>query len=221
MGDHRIPVRNATLALEDEWWQTNVIEDVCLADFKRWTGGPDAVSRVRARARIGSLLVSAPNISVLDVGCGFCVEGAGLKADFGDRVQYTGIDIVPSFIEQNCKNGYNCAYGSAEDAPYKDAAFDVVYARHVLESLHHWSTALDQFIRVASRKVVCIFFMPLYADETEESRTEHWGTGKMRVNKYSRPRIERALKQHAKVETFEWIPVQHETILDVTIRSAS
>lgn len=69
------------------------------------------------------------NKKTLDIGCG---EGEFLKLDA--KLLY-GVDANLRTIEILARNGFNVKQGSVNALPYKDAEFDAIHCRNVIEHL--------------------------------------------------------------------------------------
>lgn len=84
-------------------------------------------------------------------------------AEAGLSVDYTGIDISEPILEA-CRQRFPQARWvrmSAMDLSFPDRSFDVVNARHLLEVLPYYETAVRELFRVARKTVVlCLFITP-------------------------------------------------------------
>ena len=95
------------------------------------------VTRNPSTARVVIELASlSPDDRVLEVGCGAggAVELAATKIG-ADRV--TAVDPSPTFVELVAKRvpGIETAVAGAEDVPFPDESFSVIYS---VASMHHW-----------------------------------------------------------------------------------
>lgn len=84
-------------------------------------------------------------MEVLDVGCGSRPTG-----DVNTDLTYGGDSSAPYRGSVEIKNFVRCDAGFL---PFKDSAFRVVFASHVLEHLQNPEMALLEWLRVASKKV--------------------------------------------------------------------
>jgi SAM-dependent methyltransferase len=89
------------------------------------------------RQEIAREFLSAGGTLALDVGC-----GRGFLYSLG-LTKAIGMDIRPS--------GAVTVRASAESLPFRDKAFDIVFAGEVLEHLSAPSQALDEWVRVLRR----------------------------------------------------------------------
>lgn len=122
----------------------------------------------------------------LDLGCGFGETYNVFKKN-KVKLNYVGIDIIPSFIK-SCKKRYpdtDFGVGLIQEIPYPDNSFDMVSCRCVLEHLPDPDPAIKEMARVSSKIVVIVWFKFPGADE------KYWYRWKMGYweNKYSRDKI--------------------------------
>ena len=103
------------------------------------------------------------NSKFLDVGC-----GAGyslMRACENLNCSVEGIDADPGshgvgrFVK-DLVNDVSIKQGFAEDLPYANDSFDVVYSSHVLEHVNDESKALEEMKRVLKKDGVLIIGMP-------------------------------------------------------------
>lgn len=87
--------------------------------------------------------VGADAASVLDVGCRDCA----LRGHLAPGVSYVGVDLFPPA---------DVIASAEERLPFDDASFDAVVLADVLEHLDDPHGALDEAIRVASKRVVVL-----------------------------------------------------------------
>ena len=96
--------------------------------------------------------------SFLDVGCGAAPEHEGLRADLPE-VKYSGVDITPELVAFNKSRGIDCVQGTANYLPFPDNSYDFVHCRHVVEHMRNVNAPLNEFIRVAKKKVFLVFLL--------------------------------------------------------------
>jgi ubiquinone/menaquinone biosynthesis C-methylase UbiE len=102
--------------------------------------------------RVLDLVLPARGVlEALDIGCGTGFLSVEL-ASRGHRV--TGIDFAPAMIAKAQKKAVErrlpvlFAEADAEQLPFAAAGFDVAVSRHLLWTLPHPDTAIDEWIRV-------------------------------------------------------------------------
>lgn len=115
-------------------------------------------------AEWGSIANNIPRKSkFLDVGC-----GAGyslMKASLDLNCEVEGIDVDPGshgvgrFIKDMVKT-VPIKKGYAENLPYENESFDVVYSSHVLEHVNNEAKSLAEMKRVLKKDGVLIIGMP-------------------------------------------------------------
>jgi SAM-dependent methyltransferase len=88
-----------------------------------------------------------PNVRLLEVGCG---EGGNLFLLNSSRAQLFGVDLFPRKLVFAQRELPNCKFvcGGAEQLPFGDATFDVVFCRDVLHHLFDPEPALKEMARV-------------------------------------------------------------------------
>lgn len=95
---------------------------------------------------------------VLDIGCG---SGTHLLYANKSGMNITGIDASPYMLDlARGRLGNRCELkrAHAEDIPYEDNEFDIVFLINTLELLDNPVQALKEAGRVAKRKIVIVFF---------------------------------------------------------------
>jgi SAM-dependent methyltransferase len=143
---------------------------------------PKGRSELRFRALLP--LIDKPGLSVLDYGCGL-----GYLYEFlekrGLSVRYTGLDILPEFVEAcQGKYGDRASFQLIDvDQPIV-GRFDLVFASGVFNIRTHqdpslseaYATArLKQLFAAANVAIVCDFLSP-YVD-FKQADSQHFGTG--------------------------------------------
>jgi len=113
-----------------------------------------------ARKRIAEEAKKAGN-SVLDVGCGSCVDYPRFKEA---GMSYTGIDITEKFIEW-AKKLYpeiDARVATAYDLPVPDGSYDTVYCKDLLEHLQPdgYKKALREMWRATRKLMMIAFYVP-------------------------------------------------------------
>lgn len=101
--------------------------------------------------------------------------------------------------------------------PFEDAAFDIVYARHILEHLPYYEKALEELIRVARYEALVVFFIP--ATDVEDIIDFGISDGHMVYhNRYNRAKLEKFVLSQPKVSHITWETIsQNEEILHIFV----
>ncbi len=91
----------------------------------------------------------ASNSTILEIGSGLGII-AGSMAERDRSVQVTGIEYAQEQINQCPTHHPNLQFvqGDAQQLPFDDAQFDVVYGRYILEHLNNPQQALQEAYRV-------------------------------------------------------------------------
>lgn len=99
--------------------------------------------------------------SLLDVGCGSATTAECIIEKFPDKnIKYKGVDFIPHRIDW-CRKLYPKLNFEIQDAmklKEADNSWDIVYSRHVVDHLKSFEEAIDEQIRVARKKVICILW---------------------------------------------------------------
>jgi ubiquinone/menaquinone biosynthesis C-methylase UbiE len=133
-------------------------------------------------------------ISLLDIGVLSGVTWQ-ILTEAGVRMQYTGIDIAQRVID-DCRMRMPDATWmtmSATDLVFNDESYDVVHARHLLECLPYYETAVREMFRVARSYVVLCFFQTPAEPELLHRRLT--GNGYIWLNRYSPDRFHALLDE--------------------------
>lgn len=106
-------------------------------------------------------------ISILEAGCGNCINAMRLNDKYGEKISYYGFDVSPKRIEVGKKfwgkklAGVQLEEMSVFDIKHPKNSFDIVFSMHVLEQLpYKVGFAIDEMLRVAKQRV--IFIEPTY-----------------------------------------------------------
>lgn len=128
---------------------------------------PERVSLLEVDRVVRLSLAGAEIGSVLDVGTGtglFAEAFAGVPAGSPRRV--TGVDVREDFLAlaREQASGIEFRKASAEELPFADSSFDLVFLGHVLHEARDPALALAEARRVARRRVVLLEW-PFRADQ--------------------------------------------------------
>lgn len=198
----------------ENWWEDNLEAQVSYDVFAKWLGDVDAVSRVAMRSHVKKMKYQ----TMLDVPCGLGIDYMGLKKD-SMPIQYTGLDVTPKLVNQGLQAGIPVMLGSIEKIPFADNHFELCYARHILEHLDYYETALSELIRTASKEVMVVFFLKPRAHKDDRIVPSMDHGGLLYHNKYNKPKIEKFLRANRKVKKIEWEKIGgHEIILHVYLK---
>lgn len=145
------------------WWNKNI--ETRMHDFKSWIGDFNQPSKTYCRNYIASKQYK----SIIDAGCGLASDYFGFKGD-QYNINYLGLDSCTYLINLNRTHSIPVIETELEtDLPLSDSSYDCVYCREVLEHLPYYEKTLSEFIRIASKEVIVVFFIkPLEESEWEE-----------------------------------------------------
>jgi len=91
-------------------------------------------------------------MTALDVGC-----GPGLVMEmFSPFLEVTGLDIDPEMVRQVRNKGMAAVRGDAQDLPFEDDSFDIVYCSFTMLWIGDQQKAMAEMARVARQLVVCL-----------------------------------------------------------------
>ena len=202
---------------EDEsWWDRNV--EARMTEFEKWIGDPSSPSKVIVRQYVAKMNYK----SILDCGCGLCSEYYGYKLGKYD-IAYTGLDQCQKLVDKSLSEGIAVVCGSVDDIPFHESWFEVSFARHVLEHVMGYEKTLSEMIRVASKKVIVVFFIPPVDTVPPSSDCLRYDVVEgVWHNVYQKERMEGFLRANPKVEKFEWSPLPDlkESILYVDLKKS-
>lgn len=192
----------------EQWWTNNL--SAYIGQFESWLGDENAASRICARAHIKDLGYK----SILDIPCGLCAEYFGYEKE-NMEIQYLGMDITVQLVNRGRALGIPVLLGNIEKIPCDDSSFDVCYARHILEHLPSYETALNELIRVAKKEVLVTFFMIPTPESTLIEGAYLQGC-LLYHNRYNKSCLEDFIKQNQKVRRIAWESVSNaESILHI------
>lgn len=111
---------------------------------------------------------SSKTVRVLEVGCGNATNLKILKEKFGDKVDFSGVDISGARIETGKKFwsskliNIDLYEASATDLSiFRDESFDIVYSICALEQItYRLHEAVNEMARLSKSKIICV--EPIY-----------------------------------------------------------
>lgn len=177
----------------------------------------------RSRAKVRELLEEGT--SILDVGCNTAVEYEGLQK-YGPRVKYVGADFTKKAVRIAKRLFPETPFcvSDARALPFADRSFDVVIARHLLEHMPEAASPVREFLRVARRKVIIVFFLELQNLSGRERRDENFEGKQVFDWTYDRSFFYELLRDCPKVVEHrfqgksEYFPDRHELVLEAFVR---
>lgn len=99
-----------------------------------------------------TLVRERQGMTALDVGC-----GPGLVMELlSPFLDVMGLDIDPEMVRQVRAKGMEAVLGDAQDLPFKDDSFDLVYCSFTMMWLPDQQKAIQEMARVARQCVVCL-----------------------------------------------------------------
>ncbi|MDD1743865.1 MAG: methyltransferase domain-containing protein [Methanomassiliicoccales archaeon] len=96
--------------------------------------------------------LDSPRLSALDIGCGPGLVMQLLEPFF----EVTGVDIDAGSISSARSSGLDVALANANDLPYDDNSFDLVYCSFLILWLEDPVKAIGEMKRVARKSVICL-----------------------------------------------------------------
>jgi len=145
------------------WWNKNI--ETRLDDFITWTGESNQPSKTYCRQYI----VDKQYKTLIDCGCGLATDYYAFKQE-GHQIDYTGLDSCKYLVDLNKSKGIAMVEAELNAAlPLPDNSYDCVYCREVLEHLPYYEKTIEEFVRIASKEIIIVFFIkPLNENEWEE-----------------------------------------------------
>ncbi|MBP2030785.1 ubiquinone/menaquinone biosynthesis C-methylase UbiE [Methanohalophilus levihalophilus] len=140
-------------------------------------GIKSAVERDSWKQAFSKVLPREGILKVLDVGCG-TGELSILFAEMGHEV--TGIDLSQNMLSRAISKaesrGFDMRFetGDAENPPFDDGSFDLVINRHLLWTLPHPQTALDNWKRVLNDGGRAVVIDGVWDDGSFDTKARHF-----------------------------------------------
>ncbi len=133
------------------WWNKEIKDQ--FPNFRSWVGNTHATSKVVMR----DFIIKGGYESIVDFGCGICDDYFEYKKI---PINWTGIESSDFLYRHTQEKEIPVIPVEAHDTGLPDSFSDVAYSRHVLEHQRHYEPILTEMIRIASKMVTHIFFIP-------------------------------------------------------------
>lgn len=195
---------------KSNWWNDNV--EKRMEEFTRWTGDYNKDTKNYCRKHIAEKGYK----TVIDCGCGLATEYYGFK-DENYEVNYTGLDSCQYLVNLNKEKGINMIEADLEsDLPVKDNSNDCVYCQEVIEHLLGYETTINNFIRIAKKEVMIIWFMK---PGDEPDFIDYWPAEDLYHNKYNMDKLEKFILSNPKVNNLYWKDInEKESVLHIILK---
>ena len=115
------------------------------AEGKKYGWGIILIREAELKQVVQELLSKFPKVKVLDVGSWVCYLGGWFKHNFGERVEYVGIDVVD--VEGRLKE-FEFYIMSGESLLFPPNSFELVTFIESLEHIPNYVLALKEAFRV-------------------------------------------------------------------------
>mgnify|MGYP003116248762 FL=1 len=151
-------------------------EDHCdVETFQSWCGD----FNIPFKNNIRELIRQAGHKDILDCGAGVFSEYFGFKND-NYEVNYTAVEITPSFVELGQKKGINCVCSSIDKIPFEDNEFDATICLDVLNHQLDYEEAIREMVRVTKNVIFISFFKPFMEESSFKGSLSHWSPKKIK-----------------------------------------
>jgi SAM-dependent methyltransferase len=137
--------------------------------------GPNAPDRLLLRQTLRHFTREDSSLTFLEFGCGAGVELQGLlNSDLAGKVSYRGLDFTPEMVA-TCRRRFPNHDFEIRDVtrPGVGDQAEFVLARHVLEHVPDWRSAMGTVWTASTRVAVISWFMRPSQEPTE---VRHWVT---------------------------------------------
>lgn len=177
------------------WWNKNATKR--LNDFTAWVGDSNQPSKLYCR----SYVADKNYANIIDCGCGLATDYFGFRDD-GCHIRYTGLDSCKYFIDTNRSREIEMIDAELEaDLPISDSLYDCVYSREVLEHLSYYEKTVSEFIRIAKKEVIVVFFIK---PSVEDDNINYWESEDLYHNTYNKEKLEAFILSNPKVDSIFW-----------------
>lgn len=193
-----------------DWWNENLDKPGYMDMYLSWLEDKKSVSRQFFVKWLKEKKIE----SIVDMGCGPCVDYFTLKEDNYD-IDYLGVDSCTHLKGFNEDRGVRFLNAPIENTELPDNEFELAYSRHIWEHLPKFSVVLGEMIRISNSYVVHIFFYK----PTEEKVVSYSESENLYHNHHSKPEIEDYLDNHLKVAFYGWTDIDdREQALIITLK---
>ena len=177
------------------YWDSQIKDPVKRRQFLDGIGNAHAPGRLQVRQHI----IDRGYRTMLDAGCGPAIDFPHYRG----RLDYLALDFAEVWQRAAAANRIPFVAGSIEALPFKDRAFDVAYARAVLEHRPYYETGMRELARVADREAIVVFFRLREDEDLIRPDVEN----NIHHNNYARGGVERLARTLPGVQRFEWLDV--------------
>jgi len=182
--------------IKQTWWDKEIKDQ--FDDFKSWVGSSQAPSKVFMRKWLAEHKIN----SILDIGCGMCDEFEAYKKEY-PNIQWTGVEGSVFLHKKAIVKGKPVVNKEGHNIGFTDGAFDVSYARHVLEHQKSYKPILKEMIRVASKIATHTFFIA----PQEKEIINYNKKLNLYHNTFNKNKIEEFVKSFDKVKSLSWLTI--------------
>ena len=148
------------------------------------------------RQEVRQHIIARSYRTMIDAGCGPAIDFPHYRG----RLHYQALDFAEIWRQAAAANHIPFVAGSIEALPFRDRAFDVAYARAVLEHRPYYDAGMRELVRVADREAIIVFFkLREDADLIRPDEANH-----IHHNNYARAGVEKFARALPGVERIEW-----------------
>lgn len=188
------------------WWDKEIKNQ--FSEFKFWVGTSNATSKVVIR----DFIIKEGYTSIVDFGCGICDDYFEyLKIP----IHWRGIESSLFLYEHAQEKEIPVINVEAHDTNLPYNTTEVAYSRHVLEHQRHYEPILTEMIRIASKIVIHIFFIPPRDTEIINWQRET----NLYHNTFIRKEMETFIMSNLKVKDLTWLLISKtEEVLIIKLK---
>jgi hypothetical protein len=130
----------------------------------------------------------------------------------GIAIDYQGIEVSRKFEE---KGNEIKEEASIDNLPFPDEAFDLAYAKNILDDLYCYRAGIHEIIRVAQKEAIIVFSKLLV--EEEEFYLAREQSSSLYAQRYSKQHLEEFLHAHPRVASLNWEFLDNEWLLRILL----